>query len=366
MGRVYAAVTVAAALTALSGCGDPLVVIGDSPGIVRIVAGVPDQAGDSLAVRATESELDTPLGLAADAEEVVYVADHRNRRVLAVASSGEIEALVDHSRRTEEPRLRGPDGLALDGGGLVIADPDGHRVWRLELESGTFAPIAGSGVRGTSTDTVDALEANLHTPTGVAVGADGRVYFSEVGAHRVRRIEPDGTLVTVAGAGIAGFSGDGGPATLARMARPAGLAVANGVLYISDSGNHRIRAVDLGTSIISTVVGQGVAGFGGDGGRADGAKLDTPLAVAVSSNAGLLFIADSDNQRVRVVSMETLTIWTFAGTGDENFNGDLLPAGQTTLKEPRGLAVSPLGLLYISDSGHHLVRRTAVTFVAAP
>jgi len=366
MGRVSAAVTVAALLAALSACGDPLVVIGDSPGIVRIVAGLPDQAGDSLDVRGTASQLDTPLGLAADADGVVYVADHRNQRVLAVASSGEIEALVDHGGRTEEPRLRGPDGLALDGGGLVLADPDGHRVWRLELATGTFEPIAGSGVRGTSSDTVDALEANLHTPTGVALGADGTVYFSEFGAHRVRRIEPDGTLVTIAGAGIAGFSGDGGPARLARMLRPAGLAVANGILYIADSGNHRIRAVDLETSIISSVVGQGVGGFGGDGGPADEAKLDTPLAVAVSSDGGLLFIADSDNQRVRVVSMETVTIWTFAGTGDENFNGDLLPAGETALKEPRGLAVSPLDLLYISDTGHHIVRRTAVTFVTAP
>jgi len=366
MGRVSAAVAAVAALIALYACGDPLVVIGDSPGILRIVAGLPDQAGESLDIRATESQLDTPLGLAADADAVAYIADHRNSRVLAVASSGGIEALVDHSERAEEPRLRGPDGLALGSGELMIADPDGHRVWRLEFESGTLAPIAGTGGRGSSADSMNALEAVLDTPTGVAVGADGVVYFSEFGAHRVRRIDLDGTLVTVAGAGIAGFSGDGGPARLARMLRPAGLAVANGILYIADSGNHRIRAVDLETSIISSVVGQGVGGFGGDGGPADEAKLDTPLAVAVSSDGGLLFIADSDNQRVRVVSMETVTIWTFAGTGDENFNGDLLPAGETALKEPRGLAVSPLDLLYISDTGHHIVRRTAVTFVTAP
>jgi sugar lactone lactonase YvrE len=297
---------------------------------------------------------------------VVYIADHENERLLAVASSGRVDILVDGRGQAEGPRLQGPDGLFLAGELLLIADPKGHRIWQLELTSGKLTPIAGTGLRGFSADSIDPLQADLDTPTGVLRTPDERLCFSELFAHRVRCIEPDGMLVTLAGDGVAGSVGDGGPARQARLRRPAGIAEADGVLYIADSGNNRIRAVVLETSVIWTVAGVGVAGFGGDGDLAVEALLDTPLAVALSPDRRLVFIADSQNHRIRTVNLETLTISTYAGTGGQTFQEDLLAAGETALSQPTAVAVSPAGFLYISDTGHHIVRRCAIVFVALP
>jgi sugar lactone lactonase YvrE len=365
MGDSSRALVTLAALVCAAGCGDPLVVVGDAPGIVRIIAGIPEVAGDSIGGRATETQLSSPRGVATGADGELYVADHMNSRILVVQSSGAVQVLLDHSQRQEEPRIQRPDGLALDGaGGLVLADPRGHRVWRLDLVDGTVLPLAGTGVQGSAPDTVDAVAADLATPVGVAVDAERRVYFSEMAGHRVRRIESDGTLITFAGTGTAEFGGDGGPAAAASLKQPAGLAVKDGLLYIADSGNHRIRIVNLETSVIETVAGAGGAGFRGDGGPAGEALLDNPYSVAVSANGGNLFIADTENHRVRVVNLESLVIATFAGTGDGQFRGDLLPAASTSLSEPRGLVVSSLSFLFISDTGHHIVRRTAVGFLS--
>ncbi len=366
MDRLARAVVAAVLATAAAGCGDPLVVIGDSPGIVRIVAGVPDSAGDRLGERATETLLNTPRGVAIGASGVVYIADYENARLLAVASSGRVEILVDGDEQTEGPGLQGPDGLFLDGDRLLIADSKDHRIWQLELASGDLTPIAGTGLRGFSADSIDPLQADLDTPTGVLRAPDGRLCFSEFFAHRVRCIESNGMLVTLAGDGLAGSIGDSGPARQARLRRPAGIAEADGVLYIADSGNHRIRAVDIESSVIQTLAGTGAAGFGGDGDAAVDALLDTPLAVAPSPDRRLLFIADSRNHRIRTVNLETLTISTFAGTGGETFNGDLRAAGETALSQPTAVAVSPTGFLHISDTGHHIVRRCAVAFVTLP
>lgn len=351
----------AAALIGFGGCGDPLVVIGDAPGIVRIVAGIADSAGTQVGSVATTSLLSGPQGVATGDDGIVYIADTNNSRILAVASSGTIEVVLD---RQVAPGLREPVGLALDAqDGLIIADSKSHRVWRLDLLSRDLAGIAGTGIPGSAPDTAPAVSADINTPTGVAVGADGSIYFSEVRNHRVRRIEPDGTLITFAGTGVAGFGGDGGPAQAARLLRPAGIALDPEALYIADSGNNRVRAISLSDFTISTLAGTGSRAFDGDGGPAADAKLNTPMAVTVSPDGRTLFIADSNNHRIRSVNLMTLIITTFAGTGDQNFNGDLLEAPATALDEPLGVTLSPVGFLYIADTEHHIVRRTAVQFI---
>jgi sugar lactone lactonase YvrE len=359
--------TVAAAF--LAGCGDPFVVVGDPPGIVRIVAGRPEESGDSLTGLATDSHLWAPHGIATAPDGTFHIADYENSRILAVNSAGQIEALVDHRTRREEPRLHEPDGLDLDGmGGLLIADPGAQRVWRLDLATRALETIAGTGVRGLGLgpDTANALQADLRDPTGVAVATDGRIYFTEFGSHRVRRIEADGVLVTFAGTGSPGFGGDGGPAIDASMKRPAGLTISGDVLYIADSDNQRIRAIDLNTSLIRTVAGSGGTGFAGDDGAATDALLDGPHAVATTEDGRTLFIADSNNHRIRMVNLDTGTIGTFAGTGDRDFGGDLLPAGRTTLDTPMGVAVSPFNLLFISSTFHHTVLRAAIGLLTGP
>ncbi len=362
--RAVALVVIAAA--AWAGCGDAIIVTGDAPGLVRIAIGVPDTPGDSIGATAIESRLTTPLGLAADETGMVYIADSQNSRILGVTSAGVVNVFVSHQRRTEEPRIREPDGLTLDGqGNLYFADPLGNRLWRLDLEEVRATPIAGTGVAGDSSDGTEALAADLDSPAGIAIGPNGRIYFSETGKHRIRRIEADGTLATFAGTGEPGRSGDGGPASEATFFRPVGLAFGPGALYITDTGNHKIRRVDLSTAVIITIAGTGTRGFSGDGESSIRARMDSPRALAFSNDGFSVFIADTGNNRIRLLNLNTNTIVTLAGTGTTEFIGDLLPAAQTALDGPRGVAISALDILFIADTGHHLVRRTPVAFLAS-
>jgi DNA-binding beta-propeller fold protein YncE len=364
MGHRSRFAALAAALFA-SACGDPFVVIGDSPGTFRIVAGVPDSTGSEVGATATETLLQMPIGLAADMDGTVYIADHGNARVLALLPSGGVEVLVDGD--FPEPRPAAPHNLAVThAGSLLITDPGSHRVFRLDPASGALSPVAGTGQRGAGPDTVDALTTPLETPTGIAVASDGTVFFTESFAHRIRRLDASGTLTTFAGIGVPGFAGDDNPARSARFRNPSGLAIADGRLYVADTGNNRIRVIDLTTGIITTAAGAGSGGFGGDGGPAGEALLNAPLAVAAADRAGTIYVGDTDNHRVRAVSLGSGTIWTFAGTGTTDFNGDLLAVGETALNSPQGLSLSELGLLIVSDTGHHIVRRTAVALIGSP
>jgi hypothetical protein len=341
-------------------------VLGDAPGVLRIVAGVADQSGDSLGALATESLLDGPSGLAAGPDGTLYIADRQNSRILSVSSAGEIEALVDHSDLITIPKIRGPSDIALNAAGeLLIADSESRMIWRLDLASHSLDLLAGQDGGIPGADSIPALEADLQVPIGIAVDEEGRIYFSESLGHRIRRLDSDGTLNTFAGTGLPGYSGDGGPARAATLNRPAGLDIAGNRLFIADSANQVVRVVDLGTSIIETVAGSGAEGFGGDGGPAVNAFLDGPFAVAVTNDARTLFIGDVNNKRVRVVNLETGTIDTFAGTGDDVYNGDLLAAGETSLASPQGLTTSPYNLLFIADTGHQIVRRTVLQIQGA-
>lgn len=346
----------------LTGCGDPVVILGDQPGIMRPVLGVPaDQTPDDV-TPATREQLNTPKGLAVDEDGVLYVADHRARRILAVFSNGELETVVDHRTCSGDACMNRPDGVALDGsGGLVVTDPLGGRVWRVSLASGTVSLVAGRPGGGPATPGAAADQVELASPVGVAVTDDGRVLFSEQDAHRVWAVGREGTLEPVAGTGVRGQGGDGGDATQAGLFVPAGLFIAQGRLYIADRGNHKIRAVDLETGVIQTVAGTGSPGFAGDGGPATQAALRSPVAAAITPDGVTMFIADTGNNRIRAVNLTTGVIRTFAGTGDAEFTGSGLEAGDTSLDAPEGLAVLG-GLLFIADPGHQLVWRTPVRF----
>ncbi len=366
MDRIAGAVAAATAALCLAGCGDPLVITGDAPGVMRVVAGTPEQAGDSLADAATESMLNRPSGVALGPDGKTYIADRSNSRIMVVTATGLARVLIDHSDRSREPRLREPEGITLDGaGGLLVADPSGGRVWRIDLETRDATPIAGTG-GGPGSDTTVALETELRGPTGVAAAADGSVYVTERSGHRLRRVDPDGGIVTMAGDGLPGFEGDGGLAAEARLNEPAGLALAGGVLYIADSRNQRVRALDLSSGTIRTVAGAGGTGFSGDGSPAVDALLHDPVAVAVTEDRRVLFIADSANNRIRMVRLETGIIFTFAGTGEDAYSGDLLSASETSLAAPQGLAATPFNILLIADTGHHIVYRTSLGVLPAP
>lgn len=348
----------AVAVIVSTGCGEPVAILGDTPGLMRIVAGVPDQPGREIGSEATETLLRFPAGVDMDLAGVLYVADRDNRRILAVASSGAVRVVTEDRGCTGECFAEITD-LAVDGAGaLVVADEVGRRLWRVDVSSGTRTVLAGTGNAGTTPDGEPASTSPIQGPRGVAVGEDGAVFFAEGRSHRVRSILPDGSLATVAGTGEAGFDGDGGPAKAAMLNFPAGLDAAAGMLFIVDAGNHRVRAVDLVAGTIATVAGNGASGFRGDGGDPLAASFREVRDVAATDDGRTLYVADSGNHRIRIVTLTSSLINTFAGNGETEFAGDLLDAGATQLRQPQGVATSPFGLVIISDTGHHIVWRT--------
>lgn len=348
-------------LLSVTGCGDPLSITGDIPGLMRIVVGMPDLPGRTESERATDIRINGPSGIVLDDSGVLFVADRTNGRVLSVTSSGALTVIRDDFLCTQEPCLREPAGIAIDmEGRLIVTDPAGQRVWRFTPATGGAAIIAGTGFPGSAPDGSPAAGSALDGPHGVAVDVDGTIYLTESRGARVREIKPDGTLGTVAGTGETGYSGDGGEAVSARLSNPLGVDVANGSLFITDSGNQRIRLVDLADGTIRTVAGNGLRGFSGDGGQATSASLAQPADVSVTSDGSRLYIADTFNDRVRLVNLATGQIETFAGNGETEYSGDLLDAGATSLLRPGGVETSPFGLLFMSDPGHAVVWRVAL------
>ena len=240
---------------------------------------------------------------------------------------------------------------------LGIAISSGAAVAGAGIEQqATIATIAGSGIDGHTGDGGPALAAAIAHPRGVAILRDGSFVFAEPFANTVRRVAPDGTITTIAGTGETGYSGDGGPATAARLFLAHGVAqLPDGSLLVADAGNNRIRRIADG--IITTVAGTGERGFSGDGGPAVAAKIDNPRGVAVLPGGGFL-IPDTDNHRVRRVDANG-TITTVAGTGTPGFSGDGGAAIDAQLRLPFGVAPTADGGFLVVDVGNQRIRRVS-------
>lgn len=237
---------------------------------------------------------------------------------------------------------------------LYFADGSNHVIRWVDGATATMHTIAGSGVAGYSGDNGPATLAKLNAPTDVAIDAAGNVYIADASNSVVRRIDTRGTITTVAGTGSRGYSGDGGPAVNAQLNGPTGVAVdSNGRLFIADNANYRVRMVTDG--LIFTVAGTGASGYGGDGGAAVAAKLQNPFDVVVSST-GVMFIADTWNQRIRRVDVNGV-ITTYAGTGFPGFSGDGQAATGAQLNGPTLLSLDQNGTLFFTDSYNERVRK---------
>lgn len=212
----------------------------------------------------------------------------------------------------------------------------------------TTETLAGTGVAGFSGDGGRGVQAQINNPYGLAIGPDGALYFCEIGNHRIRRLDlKTGAISTFAGTGTKGYSGDGGPALAASMNEPYEVVFDRaGNLYFAEMQSHVVRRVDGKTRVISTVAGTGVAGFGGDGGPASKAQLRQPHSIAFDPE-GRLLICDIGNHRVRRVDLAAGTIETWAGTGERGKTPDGAPIAGTPLNGPRALTVAPDGQLYL-------------------
>lgn len=283
-----------------------------------------------------------------------YTAQDCGRNMLWTAAGNGTAVYPGDGNQAATVGFSVPWGLAIDAQGRVyVADAGTHTVRRIGT-GGLVTTVAGTGTAGSTGDGGPATSARLNSPTRLTFDDEGNLYIADSGNHRIRKVSPTGTISTVAGTGTAGSTGDGGPATSARLRNPYDVAFGpDGSLYIADRGNHRIRRVDpAGT--ITTVAGTGTAGYNGDDIPATTARLNSPYSVDVDDE-GTLYIADYDNERVRVVDANGL-IRTFAGTGVASIDGDGGPATEAGLHKPQYVQVTPAGDVYISESNNNRVR----------
>ena len=301
----------------------------DTNGTITTIAGngePPDQFGNSFSGDygpATSAQLNFPSGVAVDRANNVYISDSNNCRVRKIDTNGTITTIAGRMIETNwDPKnnekdtcnfrgdnvpatsaqLNKPAGVALDSeGNIYIADTRNNRIRKIDAASGIITTFAGNGSSGSSGDSGPATNAQLNYPNGVAVDGSNNVYISDHGNNRIRKIDTNGTITTIAGNGSSVSSGDYGPATSAQV-NPNGVAVdrANNV-YIVDNYNQRIRKIDAKTNIITTIAGTGAAGYDAsqDGGLATAALLNSPTGVAVD-NANNVYIVEQ--YRIRKIS----------------------------------------------------------------
>ncbi|MGH9869741.1 MAG: hypothetical protein ACREAA_16455 [Candidatus Polarisedimenticolia bacterium] len=260
-------------------------------------------------------------------------------------------------------RVRFATAVAVDAtGNLFISETGGdigcgvsHRVRRVDATTGIITTYAGNGVGDFSGDGGPATSASLYGPMGMAFDSAGNLFIADSANGRVRRVEAaTGIITTVAGGGA---GGDGAPATDAHLSAPFAVAFDPADnLFIAEPGAHRVRRVDAATGIITTVAGSGVAGYGGDGGPAVMARLNLPFSVAVDAS-GHLFIADRNNDRIRQVDLATGIITSLVGDAGPGFGGDTGPASAAQIDAPHALALGPDGSLYVADNQNNRVRR---------
>ena len=293
--------------------------------------------------------------------------------VLPVAGDGQW-VLVHDGNQATQAELNLPAGVTLDGAGnLYIADSLHDRIRKVSAATGIISTVAGNGNPAYTGDGGAALSATLNTPNGVALDGAGNLYIADTGNNAIRKVvAANGIIVTVAGTGAQGSSGDTGAAALAELNQPWGVSLDGaGNLFIADTANHRIRRVDAVTGIITSVAGNGfknpngTGGFAGDSGPAASAELNRPFAVAFDL-AGNMYIPDSANNRIRMVSTGGV-ITTFAGTGTVGYAGDGAAANLANLWSPSGVAVDPAGNVYIADTQNNAIRKVSAStgFISA-
>ena len=382
-------------------------------GIIKNIAGQPGKrafGGDRE--DAIHARFANPSGIAVDRFHNIYISDTNNHRIRRVeARTGYIDTIAGNGRtdffsdggNADMTSLKGPSGIAIDEkhGFLFVADTGHNRVRLITLKNypdmvlpendpmkrwafaqiatpddmsaeevasfhvprGYIYTVAGNGRRGYDGEGAQATATSLNEPSAVAISPEGELYISDTDNHRIRKIDHNsGKLITVAGTGEPGDSGDAGLAINARLQYPTDIVFdKHGNLFISDTANNKIRVVERRSQRIFTIAGDGRRGYRGDNtGRSTDARFNHPTGLTIDGK-GRIYVADTDNQRIRRISIDfenrQTRIETVVGNGQRGYNGEDINAWDAKLAYPSGIIVTPRDLLYVADSGNNLIRR---------
>ena len=331
--------------------------------IITTIAGNGTAGYSGDGTSATSSKLNNPKGVAVDRNGNIYISDQVNNRIRRVSTSGIITTVAGNGTAgfsgdggmASAAQLNSPYGLAIDQfGDLFIADWENGRI-RMVTPSGIIKTIAGNGGIGYTGDSVAATTTSLSGAYGVAVDSIGNVYIADGDNFRIRKVTPDGIIRTIAGNGTGGFSGDGGPAIDAEIDQPSNICIdGGGNIYFADWFNNRIRKINP-AGMITTIAGTGVAGYSGDGAAATAAELNQPVGI-VTDHTNNLFISESAGNRIRKINASG-TIFTYAGTGIAGFSGDGGFANAAEINAPDGLAIDSAGDIYLADDLNSRIRK---------
>ncbi len=347
-------------VSANGGAGISVTTVNPGVSTVTTLAGTGTRGFGGDGGPATGATMAYPNGIAMGTDGSIYFADNNNSRIRRIGLDGVIRTYAGNGQyggsgdggQATQAMLAGPRGIALaPDGSLYITDPGNYKVRKVSPD-GVITTFAGNGQSGDSGDGGPATQARLMSPSALAVGPDGSLYIVDADASRVRRVAPDGIITTVAGNGQYDFTGDGGPATSATLAYPYGVAVApDGSLIIADSDNVRIRRVTPDGKI-DTIAGNGEYGSSGDGGPAKQATIGWVLSIAVAPD-GTIYFSD-DFERIRKISKDG-TITTIAGTGEAGFNGDGKSPLETLLNSVQGMVLTSTDII-VADTRNHRIR----------
>jgi trimeric autotransporter adhesin len=341
-------------------------------GIITTVAGNGTKGFSGDGGAATAASLNFPNSIAINSSGELYISDSNNNRIRKVSTEGIITTIAgngtadfggDGGQATAASLNRCGD-IILDGAGnLIISDRGNHRIRKIST-TGIINTIAGTGVSGFIGNNGDALLAQLNSPSGLALDAEGNLYISDTRNHRIRKINTNGIISSIAGLGFdSGLTGNGGLATSASVPNPGGLTINSiGEIYFTDS-NRRVRKIST-DGIISIAAGGSSEFPLGDGGPATGAALYSPSDVIVDEAGNLLIamgnniVADGAYNRIRIVNTSTGIINTMAG-GANRFSGDGGPATLSMLNSPNEITTDEAGNIYFADRNNHRVRKIA-------
>jgi trimeric autotransporter adhesin len=335
----------------------------DTNGILSVMGGTGSGSYTGDTGSANMAYLAGPTGVVADPNGKLIIVDQSYQRIRQVSTVGLIDTIggtgtagfSGDGGAAVKAKVNTPFGVAMDSAkNVFFSDSSNHRVRKIDPQ-GIITTVAGNGTAAYVGDNDLATNASLNSPAGLAIDPLGNLFIADRNNNRIRKVDTNGIITTVAGNGVSGFGGDGGYATNASIRLPRGIAVdLSGNLFIADTGNNRVRKVDT-NGIITTMIGTNSPGYSGDGGFATTNRLSSPAAVVVDAS-GCVWIADEFNNRIRKIDTNGI-ITTVAGNGVSGFSGDGGPATNAAISLTTGISFDSAGNLLIADLGNYRARK---------